>query len=135
MARRHKKGNPWPRRIGMSAERVREAGSLVQVFTCTDLMLHWASYGIQSHRCVYCGNRSQTLDHLVPVRRGGPHSMQNLVPACIRCNNSKGSLLLHQWIQITDRIAYPIPAPVLALTLRSYYVQKQIDFDVEAALD
>lgn len=134
MAKRRNKGNPWPRRIGESARRVHDAGGLVEVFTCTDLVLYWAASGISSHWCVYCNKRANTLDHLVPVRRGGPHTMQNLVPACVRCNSNKGGLLIQQWLQITDRIPHPVPAAVLALTLRSYYVQKGIDFDVEEAL-
>ncbi|MFI8830536.1 HNH endonuclease [Streptomyces afghaniensis] len=31
------------------------------------------------------------VDHLVPLARGGAHSLSNLVPACQRCNTSKGA--------------------------------------------
>ncbi len=44
------------------------------------------------HRCQYC-NRSDvalTVDHVVPRARGGEDSWENLVCACVRCNNKKG---------------------------------------------
>lgn len=31
------------------------------------------------------------LDHVHPLARGGPHTVANLVPACRRCNRSKGA--------------------------------------------
>lgn len=56
--------------------------------------------------CQYCGYQSRelTLDHVVPRRRGGEHSWENVVSACIPCNRKKagrtpteaGMPLLHQ---------------------------------------
>jgi 5-methylcytosine-specific restriction endonuclease McrA len=45
------------------------------------------------HRCQYCGASSVTLtvDHIMPKSRGGEDSWENLVSACLRCNNVKGS--------------------------------------------
>jgi 5-methylcytosine-specific restriction endonuclease McrA len=45
------------------------------------------------HRCQYCGatSISLTVDHVIPKSRGGEDSWENLVSACIRCNNRKGS--------------------------------------------
>lgn len=42
--------------------------------------------------CQYCGRESRelTLDHVVPRSRGGQHSWENLVSACIPCNHRKG---------------------------------------------
>lgn len=31
------------------------------------------------------------LDHVEPLYWGGPHVASNLVPACLRCNRSKGA--------------------------------------------
>jgi len=43
-------------------------------------------------RCQYCGNqRDLTIDHLIPVSRGGPWTWENLVTACNVCNTKKGS--------------------------------------------
>jgi 5-methylcytosine-specific restriction endonuclease McrA len=48
--------------------------------------------------CTYCGVAGKmTLDHVVPIQRGGSHSVGNLVPACGSCNFSKGQKLLIEW--------------------------------------
>ena len=43
------------------------------------------------YTCQYCGTRSQnlTLDHVVPRRQHGPHTWDNVVAACGRCNLDK----------------------------------------------
>ncbi len=44
------------------------------------------------HRCQFCGrgDLSLTLDHVIPVSRGGEDTWENLVCACVACNNRKG---------------------------------------------
>jgi 5-methylcytosine-specific restriction endonuclease McrA len=44
------------------------------------------------HRCQYCGRTESalTVDHLMPVSRGGEDTWENLVCACVDCNNRKG---------------------------------------------
>ena len=44
------------------------------------------------HRCQYCGtsHAPMTVDHIVPKIYGGQDSWENLVSACIYCNNKKG---------------------------------------------
>lgn len=42
------------------------------------------------HRCVYCGRRATTVDHVLPRSRGGADTWGNLVAACFACNNRKG---------------------------------------------
>lgn len=36
------------------------------------------------------GRARPELDHVEPLYWGGPHTVVNLVPACLRCNRSKG---------------------------------------------
>ena len=45
-----------------------------------------------NHRCQYCGRVSgaMTVDHVVPRKLGGRDMWENLVCACIECNNRKG---------------------------------------------
>jgi 5-methylcytosine-specific restriction endonuclease McrA len=45
-----------------------------------------------AHKCQYCGRSDLTLtiDHVVPVSRGGEDTWENLVCACVQCNNKKG---------------------------------------------
>lgn len=48
--------------------------------------------------CLYCGSRENiTLDHVIPLARGGTHSIGNLVPACRPCNVSKHTKTIMEW--------------------------------------
>ncbi len=43
------------------------------------------------HTCQYCGNTKQlTIDHVLPLSKGGKHTWDNVVIACERCNQRKG---------------------------------------------
>lgn len=59
-------------------------------------------------QCWYCGtnylNPFETLvmEHVIPLCRGGDDEIENVVPACIYCNQSKGTMLLEEW-----RVARP----------------------------
>ena len=45
-----------------------------------------------NHTCVYCGtNAEPTIDHVIPISRGGKTSFENCVAACRTCNHKKGS--------------------------------------------
>lgn len=41
------------------------------------------------YRCVYCGKRGTTIDHVVPQSKGGPSTYENCVAACESCNSIK----------------------------------------------
>ena len=47
--------------------------------------------------CLYCGAPSEHIDHIVPLSRGGKHSIGNLTGACASCNLSKGSKFITEW--------------------------------------
>lgn len=50
--------------------------------------------------CAYCGEvNGLGMDHILPRARGGTDRAENLVPACRRCNSSKGSKDLLEWFQ------------------------------------
>lgn len=49
------------------------------------------------HACAYCGGPSETIDHVTPLSRGGLHHIDNLVPACKKCNFAKHDKLLSEW--------------------------------------
>lgn len=44
------------------------------------------------HKCAYCGRGDLplTIDHVIPKSKGGDDSWENLVAACLPCNNKKG---------------------------------------------
>ena len=48
--------------------------------------------------CIYCGSMEKIeIDHVIPLSRGGNHSIGNLVPSCQYCNRSKGSKTIMEW--------------------------------------
>jgi 5-methylcytosine-specific restriction endonuclease McrA len=53
----------------------------------------WWKHRCASGVCHYCerqvGAKALTMDHLVPLIRGGRSNKGNLVPACKDCNNRK----------------------------------------------
>ncbi len=62
---------------------------------------HWWQQKIQKGVCYYCnrevGMRHLTMDHVVPLSRGGKSRKGNIVPACKECNNKKKYLLPIEW--------------------------------------
>lgn len=43
------------------------------------------------HRCAYCNcdDLKLTMDHVIAISRGGAHTVDNVVPACVPCNSRK----------------------------------------------
>tara|TARA_R100000278_G_scaffold115575_1_gene94539 strand:- start:591 stop:1091 length:501 start_codon:yes stop_codon:yes gene_type:complete len=48
-----------------------------------------------NNQCQYCANYfptdKLTMDHVLPKSRGGKNTWENLVTACMKCNQKKGS--------------------------------------------
>jgi 5-methylcytosine-specific restriction endonuclease McrA len=50
-------------------------------------------------RCAYCfAPGALTIDHVVPISRGGRHELSNVAPACKPCNSAKHAKLLEEWL-------------------------------------
>ena len=48
-------------------------------------------------RCLYCGEASESIDHVHPLSRGGMSVTENCVPACLGCNGRKGDSDAFLW--------------------------------------
>jgi len=59
-------------------------------------------------KCYYCGAevlpKDLTMDHIVPIVRGGRSTKNNLVPACKDCNNKKKHALPIEWEEYMKRL-------------------------------
>lgn len=59
--------------------------------------------------CHYCGQRfparELTMDHVVPIIRGGRSTRSNVVPCCKTCNSRKQSLVPSEWQAYLDQLA------------------------------
>jgi len=77
--------------------------------TISELHADWLSRGIDPKVCYYCDHpisnwKTSVGDHVVPITRGGPDIVGNLVPCCSHvskgkgnCQNLKGYRLLTEW--------------------------------------
>jgi len=69
----------------------------------------WWRRRIASGRCHYCGRvvapAALTMDHVVPVARGGRSTRGNLVPSCRACNQAKRALTPAE--RILDELNHP----------------------------
>ena len=61
----------------------------------------WWQQKTASGKCYFCKKKKVfkelTMDHLVPLARGGRSTKDNLVPWCKSCNNKKKSMLPLEW--------------------------------------
>ena len=47
--------------------------------------------------CIYCGNPSESIDHILPRSKGGLSNTENCVPACLSCNGDKSNNEAFYW--------------------------------------
>ena len=61
----------------------------------------WWQQKTGTGECYYCGDNvgpgTLTMDHIVPLARGGKSTKNNIVPTCKVCNNKKKTLLPLEW--------------------------------------
>jgi 5-methylcytosine-specific restriction endonuclease McrA len=87
--------HPERRRATEQRRRARIAGVLTTL-TADEWEAILESAG---HVCIYCGSQdSLTMDHVVPISKGGQHVAENIVPACLSCNSSKGPQLISEFL-------------------------------------
>lgn len=69
----------------------------------------WWQQKTAAGTCYYCrkkvGFKGLTMDHLVPLARGGRSTKDNLVPCCKECNNRKKSMLPLEWEEYIGKIS------------------------------
>jgi 5-methylcytosine-specific restriction endonuclease McrA len=53
---------------------------------------------LKQQPCFYCGSRENiTIDHVIPLSRGGYDSIGNILPACLSCNSQKNSRFIMEY--------------------------------------
>ncbi|MFC1837240.1 HNH endonuclease [Thermodesulfobacteriota bacterium] len=61
----------------------------------------WWQQKLSAGTCHYCGKpckpKNLTMDHIVPLARGGKSNKENLVACCKDCNTKKKTLLPMEW--------------------------------------
>jgi len=68
----------------------------------------WWQQKIGSGRCYYCGAKvapaELTMDHVMPLARGGKSVKNNLVACCKACNNRKKLMHPLEWQQYLEKL-------------------------------
>jgi 5-methylcytosine-specific restriction protein A len=68
----------------------------------------WWKRRIERGQCHYCrrivGRTALTMDHVVPLGRGGRSVRGNVVAACKACNDRKKWMLPVEWQEYLDRL-------------------------------
>lgn len=98
----------WPDEATRKARRCaaeRTAGGLSR-YRRQQLLHGWQRAG---RGCIFCDGACETVEHIIPVTRGGTNYEGNLAPACRACNASKGALLLMEW-RVSSRLRRPSAA-------------------------
>ena len=68
----------------------------------------WWKRKCSEGRCYYCNKKLRpkelTMDHIVPIIRGGKSTKGNMVPSCKECNIKKKHLLPMEWGEYIEKI-------------------------------
>lgn len=68
----------------------------------------WWRSKIAEGICYYCGGTFKpselTMDHKIPLSRGGSSEKINIVPACKECNNKKKYMLPTEWEEYMNNL-------------------------------
>ena len=78
-------------RLTAARRRARVRGNTIGLVTVRDVK------SMLTKPCTYCGNKSEHIDHVIPLARGGSHSLGNLAPACQPCNLQKNKKFVIEW--------------------------------------
>lgn len=71
--------------------RAEAAGVAHEAYSRSAILVRWR------FTCCYCSARATHLDHVTPISKGGADVESNIVPACQKCNLSKGAKTLAEW--------------------------------------
>ena len=70
---------------------------------------NWWLNQLQKGVCYYCGQEvgraGLTMDHVVPLARGGRSKKGNIVASCKECNNKKKYLLPLEWEEYLENLS------------------------------
>lgn len=85
-------------RLDGARRRARRRGNGAYIISTKDLQ--W----LMAQCCVACGGPGEHVDHIIPVSRGGQHSIGNLQMLCASCNLSKHDKTMSEWRWLRKRL-------------------------------
>jgi len=85
-SRQYHKDNPEVARAAFHRRRAHIQNNGRNNLTSTQIKWMFDSFPY----CIYCGiEEGLTIDHIIPISKGGENTLDNIVPACLPCNNEK----------------------------------------------
>lgn len=91
---RHRKNNLEKYALKEQIRRAKKRANGGQFNTKDWLRLYRRFRGL----CAYCvANHATTIDHVIPVSKGGSGFIGNILPCCGPCNSSKQDKTLYEW--------------------------------------
>ncbi len=89
-------------------------------------MTRFEIFNRDGHKCQYCGKQTRqlTLDHIIPRFRGGQHTWENVVSACVPCNRRKAGRTPQEAGMKLLSIPRP-PAPGSLFSIPHHYLDSQ----------
>jgi 5-methylcytosine-specific restriction enzyme A len=95
----------YPFNFNFEIEHIRKEKDKARILRATQ----WWKRKIAKGICYYCKKsvrpKELTMDHIVPLSRGGLSTKGNVVPSCKECNNKKKQLLPMEWDQYLTNIS------------------------------
>ena len=91
--KRYSQANPERTQLAHSLRRARKQANGICVVTIEEIKR------LLGRPCYLCGAKSTSIDHIIPIARGGRHSIGNLLGACGPCNSQKHSKFLIEHLQ------------------------------------
>ena len=89
---RHSKNNRPSKNRDVQKYRALKASNGSSLVTSTETSI------IVAQPCTACGKVGPSeVDHIIPIARGGSHTIGNLMPLCRSCNASKCDMLYIEW--------------------------------------
>lgn len=116
--------------ISKAAEKMDQFGFVTYQYKRLNAgQIHWSDFDGEirmqmrsSNECVYCGDESTQMDHVVPRNLGGPEGAHNTVKACKHCNASKGDKdLVDWWINHLGKTEVTLPRIPIGIYLKLSY--------------
>lgn len=89
---------------GVDEDRIRKERAKARELRKTGWWQNKLAQGV----CYYCGRKfvakELTMDHIVPLARGGVSSKGNMAACCKECNNLKKTMLPLEWEEYMERL-------------------------------
>lgn len=80
----------------------------LRIFLRDDWRCFWCSESVDMNATMQDSPRSATVDHIIPIARGGGNEDVNLVTSCNACNHARGNTPAEEFLLGFFPSAHPV---------------------------